>query len=83
MREGDIDLQVMPFVSGLLALDFARPSLRRMMDTVSPLAVGQKARQEDYQKCDDKAKSYRLCIGCTAVEMFERITSFIELGLAS
>jgi len=30
MLEGDIDLQVMPFVSGLLALDFARPSLRRM-----------------------------------------------------
>jgi hypothetical protein len=30
MLEGDIDLQVMPFISGLLALDFAPPNLRRM-----------------------------------------------------
>jgi hypothetical protein len=53
---GEIDLQLAPLVSGLLALDFARASLRRivtspgwLVNTASPLAVTRKERREDYQ----------------------------------
>lgn len=83
MLEEDIDLQLMPFVSGLLALDFARSSLRRMatspgwpVNTASPLAVAQKERREHYQKMMMRPSLIDFVSVFTAVEVFERITSF-------